>query len=136
MNQKGWVLVAAICCLLCVLAYQPLWAKDPATNLLFPTATTNSGPVYTNFFVPGILGSPRTASLLPRANYVLINPPLGIGLSNSNTNVLAPGLYKALPYSLLVMNPPPVAEVNVIDPQRSADRMPIISPELKLIPWK
>ena len=47
-----------------------------------------------------------------------------------------PRIYKAVPYSMLVLVPGRGLDVRVIKPARSIDRMPIMRPELKLIPWK
>ena len=47
-----------------------------------------------------------------------------------------PRIYKAVPYSMLVMVPGRLFDDSMIKRARSIDRMPIMRPELKLIPWK
>jgi hypothetical protein len=48
----------------------------------------------------------------------------------------APGIYKAVPYSMLVVVPGRVSDGGMVKTPPASDRMPIHQPEFKLIPRK
>ncbi|SPE58740.1 exported hypothetical protein [Verrucomicrobia bacterium] len=55
-------------------------------------------------------------------------------VSRATTNI-APGVYKAFPYTALVLVPGPIPDDgSVITPQGHNSQMPILKPELRLIP--
>ena len=59
------------------------------------------------------------------------------GTTNRQNAPFAPGLYRSEPYTCLVLVPDRgIDEKSVVDPGKTASPMPLVKPELKLVPVK
>jgi hypothetical protein len=88
----------------------------------------------TNQFVAGLITNKPAVATPSVPVVVLTNGVRRLGASS--TNWLVEGIYKAVPYSMIVASPGPVADDNMNKPLHGPARMTIITPELRLVPLK